>query len=78
MADEDRWPPVHDFEGLEAYIDELVRRDAFSASFWSVGDLQDTRLPRPCHGDVIALLLPSRLSPTTVNLHSSTTGNTGW
>lgn len=55
MAEEDRWPPIHDFEGLVEYIDELARSDELAGKFWSIGDLQDERLPTPCHGDVLEL-----------------------
>jgi len=58
MAAEDRWPPIHDFEGLIEYIDELAKTDALAAKFWSMGDLQDQRLPSPCHGDVLELSAP--------------------
>lgn len=78
MAAEDRWPPIHDFEGLIEYIDELAKTDALAAKLWSLADLQDQRLPTPCHGDVLESPLPSRSSQMTAHQLSPTTATTGW
>ena len=55
MAEGDRWPPIHDFEGLVDYIRELATADGLGSKFWSLKDLQDEQLPKPCHGDILEL-----------------------
>ena len=55
MAEGDRWPPIHDFEGLVDYIRQLATADDLGSRFWSLADLRDDRLPQPCHGDILEL-----------------------
>ncbi len=56
MADEGRWPPVYDFGELAEYIQILARADDLAATFWSLAELRDERLPAMCQGDVVELV----------------------
>jgi hypothetical protein len=53
-AQEERWPPIYDEDGLRATIEELVDSGRLAAGFfdrsWSPGSL-----PRVCQGDIIQL-----------------------
>lgn len=58
MASEERWPPIYDFAELADYIELLAQTDRLAATFWSLGELLDERLPSVCQGDVIELSAP--------------------